>query len=40
MTVAAISHALGYSSTAHFSNQFQLFCGMSPRTCRKSTKPR
>lgn len=40
MSIAAIARTLGYSSAAHFSSQFRLFCGMSPRTCRKSTKPR
>ena len=38
MTVAAIAHALGFSSTAHFSSQFRLFCGMSPRTCRRAAR--
>ena len=35
MAVAAIAHVLGYSSTAHFSSQFRLFYGLSPRDCRK-----
>jgi len=34
MTIAAIARTLGYSSSAHFSAQFRLFCGMSPRTYR------
>ena len=34
MSIAAISRTLGYSSVAHFSSQFRLFCGMSPRKYR------
>ena len=38
MAISAIAHALGYSSTAYFSSQFQQFCCMSPRTYRKSAR--
>jgi len=34
MSIAAIARTLGYSSAAHFSSQFRLFCGMSPRKYR------
>lgn len=37
MTIAAIARSLGYCSTAHFSSQFKLSYGITPRTCRKST---
>ena len=32
------ARTLGYSSAAHFSSQFRLFCGMSPRTCRRAAR--
>ena len=38
MSIAAIARTLGYSSAAHFSSQFRLFCGMSPRTCRRAAR--
>ena len=34
MSIAAIARTLGYSSAAHFSSQFRLFCGITPRDCR------
>ena len=37
MTIAAIARSLGYCSTAHFSSQFKLSYGITPRMCRKST---
>ena len=37
MSIAAIARTLGYSSAAHFSSQFRLFCGMSPRDCRRAS---
>ena len=40
LTVEDMARTLGYSSTAHFSSQFQLFCGMSPRAYSKSAKSR
>ena len=33
-SIAAIAGTLGYSSAAHFSSQFRLFCGMSPHKYR------
>ena len=36
-SIAAIAGTLGYSSAAHFSSQFRLFCGMSPRDCRRAS---
>ena len=36
MTIAAIARSLGYCSTAHFSSQFKLFYGITPRECRRS----
>lgn len=36
MTISAIARSLGYSSTAHFSSQFKLFCGITPRAHRRS----
>lgn len=36
MPISAIAHTLGYCSTAHFSSQFKLFHGTTPRACRKS----
>ena len=35
MTIAAIARSLGYCSTAHFSSQFKLSYGITPRMCRK-----
>ena len=37
MTIAAIARSLGYCSTAHFSSQFKISYGITPRMCRKST---
>ena len=37
MTIAAIARSLGYCSMAHFSSQFKLSYGITPRMCRKST---
>ena len=37
MTIAAIARSLGYCSTAHFSSQFKLSYGITPRMCRTST---
>ena len=36
LAISAIARSLGYCSTAHFSAQFKLFCGMTPRECRKT----
>ena len=36
MSIAEIARSLGYCSTAHFSSQFKLSYGITPRTCRKS----
>lgn len=36
MSIAAIARTLGYSSAAHFSSQFRLFYGLSPRDCRRA----
>ena len=38
LTIAGIARSLGYSSAAHFSSQFRLFCGMTPRDYRNSPK--
>ena len=38
--IAQIADALGYSSSAHFSSQFRLFCGQTPRAFRQSATGR
>ena len=40
LSIAGIARSLGFSSAAHFSNQFRLFYGMSPRAYRNSAKSR
>ena len=34
VSISAIARSLGYCSTAHFSSQFKLFHGITPRECR------
>jgi len=38
LSIAGIARSLGFSSAAHFSSQFRLFCGTSPRAYRNSDK--
>jgi transcriptional regulator GlxA family with amidase domain len=40
LSIAGIARSLGFSSAAHFSNQFRLFYGMSPRAYRNSAQSR
>lgn len=37
LTLSALAHKLGYSSIAHFSNQFKQITGISPTTYRKNS---
>lgn len=37
LSIAGIARSLGFSSAAHFSSQFRLFCGMSPRDYRTTS---